>query len=353
MRIVDKDGNVIEGTFMEAAKGYDFKNLPPEAARITPAAIQNTDGKAFRDLANLQVLDYICGNFDRHYVNMFYQFDENGKLCGVQGIDNDGAFGAIGKKQLQDEGYNYSHLVNLSNMKVIPKETAARVMALDEAALKYMLRGYGLSEEELQAAGFRLNKMKQAITRSKQAARGKKIPGIRLLSSSDFKKTSIDKLRTGTGVDDPEESTNLFSIADDVVHNLGKQVEKQTKEYQALEATAALGMGNRAERIAAGQERIKAALNYLQKKLPDFNENLLDEHVRYPQGASDYTKRRIDVAIDALKLARQSSEIKEVELQTARDNERQAAADRQRHSQERNPDLIQNQVQPELQIRTN
>ncbi|MBQ1679278.1 MAG: hypothetical protein II062_07095 [Oscillospiraceae bacterium] len=97
----------------------------------------------------------------------------------------------------------------------------------------------------------------------------------------------------------------------------------------------------------------QAALNYLQKKLPDFNENLLDEHVRYPQGASDYTKRRIDVAIDALKLARQGSEIKEVELQTARDNERQAAADQQRHSQERNPDLIQNQVQPELQIRTN
>ena len=77
----------------------------------------------------------------------------------------------------------------------------------------------------------------------------------------------------------------------------------------------------------------QAALNYLQKKLPDFNENLLDEHVRYPQGASDYTKRRIDVAIDALKLARQGSEIKEVELQTARDNERQAAADQQRHSQ--------------------
>lgn len=80
MRIVDKDGNVIEGTFMEAVKGYDFKNLPPEAARITPAAIQNTDGKAFRDLANLQVLDYICGNYDRHYANMFYQFDENGRL---------------------------------------------------------------------------------------------------------------------------------------------------------------------------------------------------------------------------------------------------------------------------------
>ena len=47
-------------------------------------------------MANLQVLDYICGNVDRHHGNMMYQFEEkDGKvvLTGVCGFDNDSSFG--------------------------------------------------------------------------------------------------------------------------------------------------------------------------------------------------------------------------------------------------------------------
>ena len=436
MRVIDKDGNVIEGTFMEAAKGYDVENLPEEAARITPDALKNTDGKAFKDLANLQVLDYICGNYDRHYANMFYRFDANGKLCGIQGIDNDGSFGVIGAAELKDTHKNYFHLVNLSNIKAIPKETAKRIKALDESALKYMLRGYGLSEEELKAAGLRLSYMKQAITRVEQTIREKKKPTIRLMSDSDFKKATIETLRKNDPENDMEETTNLFNITENVVNSLPKLVQKQEREYQALQTTAALGMGNRAERVVAGQERVKAAaldamlskrtwwgfssgnyealrraaasymnvhkalenrlneankeenkrmasyrheldavvketdlermrhaseqlreaaLTYLQGKMPLFNENLLDEPVQYPQGASDYTKRRIDVAIDALKLGQQGCEIKEVERQTAQDNQRQAEADQRSHRAERNPLLAIQEApaQAEVRIRTN
>ncbi len=235
MRIIDKDGNVIEGTFMEAAKGMDPENLPPEAANIPRDALKNTDGKGFQDIANLQVLDYLCGNYDRHYANMFYQFDRNGKLIGVQGIDNDGAFGVIAKKELGRTGENYLHMTNLSNMKAMPKQTAERLMALDAVV----------------------------------------------------------------------------------------------KEADLV-------------RMQAASQRLRdAAMTYLTGKMPGFTEEDADQPVQYPEGASDYTKRRIDVALDALRLGRQGVEIKPVELQTAQDNLRQAQAAQQRRMEEREPQLIQ------------
>ena len=274
MRIIDKDGNVIEGTFMEAAKGIDSENLPPSAASINENALKNTNGNGFRDIANLQVLDFLCGNYDRHGGNIFYQFDKNGKLCGVQGIDNDGAFGIIENKQLvRKEGKlrkadtNYMYMTNLENMKAIPEETAKRIEALDESTLKYALRGYGLSEAELKAAGFRLNYMKQAIQASRQMTRTKKKPKLRIMSSSDFKKASIKDLRR-----DPTEEeealygqhaqlkySNTFSTAADTVSQLAENLKKQTKAYKDLRNATAVGMDNRAERAVAGKERVKGS----------------------------------------------------------------------------------------------
>lgn len=74
---------------------------------------------------------------------MFYQFDRNGKLIGVQGIDNDGAFGVIAKKELGRTGENYLHMTNLSNMKAMPKQTAERLMALDAAPYGHTNPDYG------------------------------------------------------------------------------------------------------------------------------------------------------------------------------------------------------------------
>lgn len=422
MRIIDKDGNVIEGTFMEAAKGMDPENLPPEAANIPRDALKNTDGKGFQDIANLQVLDYLCGNYDRHYANMFYQFDRNGKLIGVQGIDNDGAFGVIAKKELGRTGENYLHMTNLSNMKAMPKQTAERLMALDAATLKYALRGFGLSEEELTAAEHRLGFLKQAIIRSREKTRKGEKPSLRIMSDSDFKKTSIDDLRKDALGGFNMKETNTFSTLDDTVYSLPELAAKQEKAYRDLRNATAVGMDNRAERAVAGKERAKgtaleallskrtwwgfssgnyeelrraakgyistykamenrlaeankeenkrmanyhheldavvkeadlvrmqaasqrlrdAAMTYLTGKMPGFTEEDADQPVQYPEGASDYTKRRIDVALDALRLGRQGVEIKPVERQTAQDNLRQAQAAQQRRMEEREPQLIQ------------
>ena len=95
-------------------------------------------------------------------------------------------------------------------------------------------------------------------------------------------------------------------------------------------------------RMQAASQRLRdAAMTYLTGKMPGFTEEDADQPVQYPEGASDYTKRRIDVALDALRLGRQGVEIKPVERQTAQDNLRQAQAAQQRRMEEREPQLIQ------------
>ena len=428
MRIIDRDGTVIEGTFMEAAKGMDPRNLPPEARNLRQDCDVNTNGKGFKDLANLQILDYICGNNDRHEENIFYQFDKNGKFCGVQGIDNDSAFGTldVSKETRNKLGRNYKFLTNLGNMKVIPADTAKRVQALDENTLKYALRGYGLSEAELQAAGKRLRDLQAHLKKSLDLARDSKLAGDRktmlhVLSDSDFKKCSFKKLG-GEAYDFDRGIGNTFNFAGDMVKSLPQRVEQQEKEFKRIEDAVEVGMDNRAERHVPGRERVKgsnletllnkrtwslwtspnyekmetavkeyvrcykavedrlnrtndeelkrrsdyrhekeavvserdlermreasekmrqAAVTYLEGKMPDFNEyGDLDGAVDYPRGASDYTKRRIDAAIQVLKVAKQGCEIKPVERQTAQDNLRQAEAAQQKRQRERSPEGI-------------
>ncbi len=125
-----------------SAKTFRLRTAFPKALHGVPPGLLSQN-KGFQDIANLQVLDYLCGNYDRHYANMFYQFDRNGKLIGVQGIDNDGAFGVIAKKELGRTGENYLHMTNLSNMKAMPKQTAERLMALDAAPYGHTNPDYG------------------------------------------------------------------------------------------------------------------------------------------------------------------------------------------------------------------
>ncbi len=82
MKLTDKDGYVREGVFQETAKGYDLghprADTPLYDIQGHPEYLDNP--KLIRQLADLQILDYVCGNTDRHLKNMMYQIkkDENG-----------------------------------------------------------------------------------------------------------------------------------------------------------------------------------------------------------------------------------------------------------------------------------
>ena len=420
MRIIDKDGNVVEGTFMEASKGLDPENLPKSARNIKPTCLDGTDGKGFKDIANLQILDYICGNFDRHGANMHYQFDKNGKLCGVQGIDNDSCLGVLTNKELKHTGENYIRMTNLSNLKVIPKETRDRVMALDPSTLKYTLRGYGLTEKELNAAGQRLENMQTYIRKAaeKDVNRKKDQKYLRVMSDSDFKSATFASLSKPMRSNNDLNKINTFTVVGSVAPNLAEYCREQKKKYKDLKDATEVGMDNRAERHIPGRERLKgsaletmlnkrtwsawtsenyinmqraaknyvnvyktienrlkqandaenkrsagyqhekeavvseadleqmknasvrlreASWTYLTGKMPGLREWELDgqQPIPYPAGASDYTKSRIDAAVSVYQMAKQGDEIKPVETQTAKDNEKEALAAQQRRMKER------------------
>ncbi|MBR4657207.1 MAG: hypothetical protein IKO68_11755 [Oscillospiraceae bacterium] len=173
MKYLDEKGDVREGTFMEFSKGLDLygkanhQNLKyiSEKPFTPPCGI-------FKSLADLQILDYICGNVDRHGGNMTYIVDDQGIFQGVQAIDNDSSFG-LG---VPGKDGRYNNLFGTNDLRVMSASMAERVSSLSPDMLRFALRGRGLKEEEIGAACRRLTDLQDAIqTRSKVAANSEEV----------------------------------------------------------------------------------------------------------------------------------------------------------------------------------
>ena len=161
MRCIDQKGNLLEGTFMAKAKGYNLessRDLQYHAYARVDDQPYAEGSNLVKDLADLQALDYLCCNVDRHPANMFYKVDENGKIVGVQAIDNDSSFG-----RPYDLGGNHLQLVGYNNMGIMSESMAERLEKMTPEMLKLSLRGRGLSKEELQAACARLDDLQKKI----------------------------------------------------------------------------------------------------------------------------------------------------------------------------------------------
>ena len=224
LTMLDDDGKPYEqeGTFMMKAEGVDLNNSNTGSNKLTADSLKGIDGKAIQQLADLQALDFICGNVDRHMGNIFYQLDKNGKLTGIIGIDNDCSFGEFVPKG----GESRRRLAGLDNMRVMSESMANKVLAMKGPTLKYALRGYGLTEGQLDAACARLEKMKDAIQKSidnpvKTDKNGKPVfekGKICILKDSEFKKVDLKDLvvntnKEGKEVPNGKEFGNIFSCA--------------------------------------------------------------------------------------------------------------------------------------------
>lgn len=170
MTVYDTEGRERKGVFMETGKGIRYDNLC-EIPRFQDALQQMTRGKKAqlklssptlkKDLADMQILDFICGNIDRHQENMTYIFDNDPmspKLIGIQGIDNDLSMGTINPT---DKGN--SRLPALKYMYVISESLAAKIKAMKKEDLEYVLKGLALTEEEIAAAWKRTTEVKTRL----------------------------------------------------------------------------------------------------------------------------------------------------------------------------------------------
>lgn len=226
MKIV-QDGQEIEGTFMGLAKGIDIKAPDPHCLDIS----YEPDGPVFKnstgmkDIADLQILDFICGNVDRHPGNMFYRFNntdpnpKNHKFIGVQGIDNDASFGTVIPKDNND--YVDMRFICLNNLKVISSSMYNKVMDLDPEMLRFSLREHGLTEAQINTAGKRLTILKNYLEASNDEYKKEtsqkilsdpnhvKDNTIRIVPDGDFKKINLNAM-IPSGPD--PNSSNSFEV---------------------------------------------------------------------------------------------------------------------------------------------
>ena len=162
---VQMEGKDVEGCFMEFAEGVDIRNGKREALeQINQVRIENSPGFT-RDACNLEVLDYLCAQADRHGGNMFLKLSEpqaDGKreILGLQGIDNDLAFSALNKRKpnitvAMKQG-------GLDDLCFISENLAQNILATDRNKLQFVL-GDILKEDEIDALDMRLTKMKDHI----------------------------------------------------------------------------------------------------------------------------------------------------------------------------------------------
>lgn len=226
--VIKRGDKIVKGTFMEKAKGDDVHLPNMGSVFADPEADLDMDqSQVRRQLADLQILDYICGNMDRHNGNVMFQFDRTNPkkpVCtGVQGIDNDSSFGMI------TDGIG--NLPKSYDIGVVSAKTALMVNNLSPAVLKTTLRGYKFSEREINAAITRTQTIQKKIrNKSIQVVQDGGWENLNRLELEKGYLKKIDQIKQGNQYNlgatlDEENMTNFKKHFKDS-YKLGKTIEK-------------------------------------------------------------------------------------------------------------------------------
>ncbi len=230
VKIGDK---TIDGVMMEGAAPdmKDPSHIKTDDPFFSKKIIDQMDSpEILSSFANLQILDFLCGNTDRHMGNFFWKQDlsdpENPKLLGIQGIDNDTSFGAI------KDGGNMK-LAYHDNLKIITPEMADAVDKLSKYNLYMLLQPYSLRKEQVEAAEARLELLHKLIENGRKEEKmqfdkkGKLINGdmsIHIVKPDEWKKLTAYKLEPAGGAErklkdnTTIDNANIFAIP--VMYNL-------------------------------------------------------------------------------------------------------------------------------------
>ena len=176
-------GKVYKGNLMSVAKGEDAGDAAVEVGN--KAKVHGTDIGARektalsffapsvqKELTSLQVLDYICGQSDRHIHNFFMEKDESGKKYEhIHGIDNDASFSAgtklemYGNRFVMGESKMRAVIHPNKNELVIPymdKQLAINIVNLSPDMVRFALKDL-LHDRYIEKAIIRLQNVQEAI----------------------------------------------------------------------------------------------------------------------------------------------------------------------------------------------
>lgn len=207
MNYIDDNGNVVEGTFMDFGKGLDLAGNRKLFKHVGDKPFKKMN-QLLKQIADLQVIDFLCLNVDRHYGNMMYQVDKEGNVIGVQGIDNDSSFGT------RDLNPN-----DILRLRVVSKSMAEKLDSLTPEMLKFSLRGRGLSEEEMNKSAERLTQIKDYIKAEK----------IKVVDDKEFNKLDLAVLKP------PKKSKNVFDSVSKFISEGVKKARKSDITFVPLE----------------------------------------------------------------------------------------------------------------------
>lgn len=226
-RIKDKKtGKVIKGILMDEAKGIDpanYKNLADaEKAFFDPKTRTSaTDNLLLKkSIADLQILDFVCGNMDRHGKNFFYKLDENGKICGLLGIDNDTSFGLL------KNAFKHMSGIAPENMMVITKSTWNRIKDMSPETMRGILYGFRLSKEVVDNSVKRFEELKAKITEDQAeyerrgCIKGELIEGrIKVVDDEELDGLEFSSLARGEmNASQGSKKKNLFTRVGDAIN---------------------------------------------------------------------------------------------------------------------------------------
>ena len=150
--------------------------------------------RLLKQFADLEALDYICGNVDRHSGNLMYQV-ENGKIVSVKGIDNDSSFGNI----KGDSRFESTNMTNPGHILLMRESTAALILNLKKEELSFTLREL-IDQDEIDDTWSRVCALQHQIRQSRKAkwSESADVSGgmLRILKDDSelWDKMSIDRL---------------------------------------------------------------------------------------------------------------------------------------------------------------
>ena len=185
MKVKKSDGTEIDGVYMEKAKGMSLGELKATAIYQTAMGvvlsckdpnfkcILNQSDKVYENgnfklkLSDMNILDIICGNSDRHSGNITYTFSktEDGyEISDIQGIDNDLSFGNTPK---DINGNLALHNRNrFEYIRCVRKSTADKINSMSKEMLKFTL-GDLIQEDEIESTWERLQAVKKYLENNK------------------------------------------------------------------------------------------------------------------------------------------------------------------------------------------
>ncbi|NLV87038.1 MAG: hypothetical protein GX025_07455, partial [Clostridiales bacterium] len=190
-------GELIRGNLMERALGHEIEDLiasgdiagkshtlglfapspAGEDGQTEPAYLNGMDAVTMKFMLqtnSLQILDALCAQQDRHLGNAFYQTDEEGRLSGIQAIDNDASFGlntditisysgsGTGFRTIATRYDETSDKVSL-NLSYVDYDLAQAIIQLSPSVARFSLMGL-IEEREVEAFLNRLSQIKELLS---------------------------------------------------------------------------------------------------------------------------------------------------------------------------------------------